>query len=233
MGGDLSREPSLPRVRVKICGLTRREDAVMAAREGADYLGVVLVPGSPRALDPYQARGVVEGLGLPAVAVVADLDVRQAAEAARAAGASVLQLHGGEPPEVLRALREEGPWKVWKALRIRGKDHFLEGLARYGEAVDGLLLDGWHPRRLGGTGTAFPWREVGELRERFPPGLSLIAAGGLTPDNVGEALLRLRPEVVDVSSGVERHPGVKDPQRLRAFMEAVRPNPPAAGGRGS
>ncbi len=222
-------------VRVKICGLARREDALLAAREGADYLGVILVPGSPRALAPEEGRRIMDGLGLPVVGVIADLPVGEAVRAGGALGASVLQLHGEESPEDAAALREAGSWSVWKALRLRGPQDLKEGLARYRGSVDALLLDGWHPGQRGGTGTAFPWSAVEELGSAFAPGLPIIAAGGLTPDNVGEAVRRLRPAMVDVSSGVERSPGVKDAERVRAFIQAVRaaqarppPPPPRA-----
>ena len=204
--------------RVKICGLTRREDALYAAEAGADYLGVVLVPDSPRYLDPAAARRIVEGLAPSAVVVVADLAVGAAAGVAREVGASVIQLHGEESPEVVALLRDAGPWKVWKALRVRGLDDVEEGLDRYGSVVDGILLDGWHPNHRGGTGRAFSWDEVEGVGRDIPPGVSFIAAGGLGPENVGEAIRRLRPHVVDVSSGVERSPGIKDPRKVSEFI---------------
>ncbi len=224
-------EVQVPEVQVKICGLTRREDARLAVGEGADYLGVVLVPGGPRALSPEVARGVVEGVAstvAQVVAVMADLGVQEAARAGETVGAAVLQLHGEEAPGVVAELRELGPWKVWKALTIRGVEDLQEGVARFGEVADGLLLDGWHPNRRGGTGTPFSWEALEEVRDTLPPGLRLIAAGGLTPMNVAEAVRRLRPGVVDVSSGVESSPGVKDPSRVRAFLAAAR----GPGGRG-
>jgi len=211
-----------PSPRVKICGLTRREDAQHAAGAGADYLGVVLVPESPRCLDPRVARGVVKGLNPATVAVIADLSLNLAMDAARVMGAAVIQLHGEETPEMVARLREGGPWKIWKALRVRGRADVLEGVSRYAEVVDGLLLDGWHDRQLGGTGQAFSWDEVEGLGLELPPGVSFIAAGGMGPANVGEAVLRLRPHVVDVSSGVEISPGIKDPLQVSEFIRAAR-----------
>jgi phosphoribosylanthranilate isomerase len=207
---------------VKICGLRRREDAEAAVALGAGFLGIVLVPETPRAILPREAEAVTGGLGVPVVAVVADEPLPRVAAWARTAGAGVVQLHGEESPAYARALTEEGPWKVWKALRVRGAEEVLRALHLYGQVVDGLLLDGWHPRLRGGSGVAFPWEVVGEVREAFPPGLAVIAAGGLTPENVGEVVGALDPDVVDVSSGVEERAGVKSREKMEAFVRSAR-----------
>lgn len=209
--------------RVKICGLTRRGDAAHAAEAGAAFLGVVLIRESPRCLSPRRARAVVEGLGLPSVAVVADLSPEEAARAAEVMGASVLQLHGEESPGYVTRLRELGDWVIWKALQIREKSQVEEAVADYGPLVSGLLLDGWDPRRRGGTGKAFPWEAAEGARNRFPRHLLFIAAGGLSPENVSHAADRLRPDVVDVSSGVEKAPGIKDPERISELIRALGP----------
>ena len=193
-----------------------------AAAAGADYLGVVLVAGSPRARTPEEARQLLSGIQRPIVIVVADLPVPAVVAAAETVGASVVQLHGGESPEVVREVREAGPWAVWKALRVREAGDVAGGLSRFGSVADGLLLDGWHPEKLGGTGEAFPWGVVSGIRESAPPGLHLIAAGGLEPSNVAEAIACMHPHVVDVSSGVEVRVGVKDPGLLEAFIRSVR-----------
>jgi phosphoribosylanthranilate isomerase len=208
--------------KVKICGLTRRVDALHAAEVGADYLGVVLVPNTPRARTPEEARALLDGVQVPSVIVVANLALSEVKGAVERVGASVIQLHGDEPPELVMKIREAGPWEVWKALRVRGRADVVEGLARFGEVADGLLLDGWHPEKAGGTGTPFPWEEVAEVLEDLPPGLLLVVAGGLGPDNVHEAVIGLRPQVVDVSSGVEERPGIKDRFRVEAFIRNVR-----------
>jgi phosphoribosylanthranilate isomerase len=219
----MTASPELSRLKsripaVKICGLRRREDAEAAARAGADYLGVVLVPGTPRALEPESAREVLKGLPVPVVAVVADSPLDTVVEAAGILGAGVIQLHGREPPEFAAEVAAAGPWKVWKSVRVREVDDVRRGLDAYGEAVDGLLLDGWHPALIGGSGASFSWSEIGRMRSAFPEGLDLIAAGGLTPSNVEEAVRRLTPEVVDVSSGVEVGPGVKSPEMITGFI---------------
>ncbi len=207
--------------RVKICGLTRPADARAAADAGAAYLGVVVVPDTPRAVSPSNAREIRADLAIPLVLVSADRAPEALARDAERAGADVLQLHGRESPAHVRSLRELGAWTIWKSVRVREPEDVDEALRRYGSTVDGLHLDGWHPRHLGGTGRRFPWAAVREILDRVPDGLQLIAAGGLTPGNVAEAVETLRPDVVDVSSGVEAVPGKKDDSRVRAFIRAA------------
>ena len=156
---------------------------------------------------------------MPVVAVTVNEPAARLAQIARTAGAAVLQLHGEESPEVLRILRDAGDWKLWKALRVRTADEVLEALARYGDVADAILLDGWHPEHRGGSGSRFPWDVVSPLRGEFPEATELVAAGGLTPSNVAEAVRALRPDVVDVSSGVEMEKGRKDAGRMRTFIE--------------
>ncbi len=208
--------------KVKICGLTRREDALHAAGAGADYLGVVLVPGSPRAVTPQSARALISGIEVPAVMVVADMDFHDLLEAAEVMEPSVIQLHGREDPETVARVSDGGPWEVWKALAVREPAEVVTGLEAYEGIAQALVLDGWHPDRLGGTGTAFPWAQVKEIRGLFPPGLELVAAGGLVPGNVAQAIRYLRPQVVDVSSGVERVVGTKEETKVEAFIRNVR-----------
>jgi phosphoribosylanthranilate isomerase len=216
----------MPETKVKICGLTRRKDAIHAAGAGADYLGVVLVPNTPRFQTPKEARALLDGIQLPSVIVVANLEFPHLMGIAETVGATVIQLHGDEPPELVTELREAGPWEVWKALRVRGQAHVREDLVRYGEVAHGVLLDGWDPEKIGGAGVAFSWEEVAGVREAVPSDLLLVVAGGLGPENVHDAVTRLRPHVVDVSSGVEEGLGIKDPSRVEAFIRSVR----AAGG---
>jgi phosphoribosylanthranilate isomerase len=152
------------------------------------------------------------------VAVVADLETGRVVEAARHIGASVLQLHGEEAPADVARLRGQGPWEIWKALSVRQVEEVLQGVDAYAGVVDGILLDGWHPRQRGGTGATFSWKDVAKVRGRFPDGLRLVAAGGLNPGNVEEAARVLKPHVVDVSSGVEAAPGVKSAEKISEFI---------------
>jgi phosphoribosylanthranilate isomerase len=207
---------------VKICGITQVEDARMAARAGATYLGAILSTGFRRSVEPGVAQRYPGETGRPLVGVMVDETPSRAAQLARATGASVLQLHGSEPPSVLASLRGLGDWQLWKALRVRDADDVLEALERFEGVADALLLDGWHPEHRGGSGARFPWDVVAAIRDRFPPEMALVAAGGLQPGNVAEAIWSLRPDVVDVSSGVELRPGIKDPGRVRAFIGKAR-----------
>jgi phosphoribosylanthranilate isomerase len=207
---------------IKICGLTREEDARSAAEAGADRVGAVLVPATPREVSPEQARRLGEAASLPLTLVVADLSVAEMAEVAMQAGAAALQLHGDEGEEAFAALRGRGSWELWKAVRVRTGSEILAAARRWAGVADLLLLDGWHPLQRGGTGTRFPWEALEEARALWPTGLRLGAAGGLRPTNVAEAVTRLLPDLVDVSSGVEASPGEKDPRALQAFVEAAR-----------
>ncbi len=216
--GNVSGEGAGSGPRVKICGITRRGDARVAVEAGADYIGVVLAPGSPRTLGAAEAAEVVDGLAAVPVVVLVDPSFEEAVAAGRRVGAGVLQLHGHEEPELLTRLRDAGTWKVWKAVPIRSAEDVSTALGRYGRVADALLLDGWHPRMRGGTGTPVPREAVRGIGGRMPPGLELVAAGGLDPHTVHETVRALSPDVVDVSSGVERRPGVKDPGRIRAFI---------------
>ncbi|HSR42416.1 MAG TPA: phosphoribosylanthranilate isomerase, partial [Longimicrobiales bacterium] len=143
--------------RVKVCGLTRLRDARAAAAAGAEYLGAVLVPSSPRAVDAASAARIGEARPGSLVVVSADAEPAVLASRARRAEAAVLQLHGDESPADVRRLGEEGSWRVWKAVRVRGAEDVEDALERYGPVADALLLDGWHRDRLGGTGASFPW----------------------------------------------------------------------------
>jgi len=207
---------------IKICGLTRRADAHLAVEAGADYLGVVLVQGTPRALSVLEARVILSGLAAKIVVVMANPSLGDVVGAAEALEADVIQLHGEEGPEFVDALRREGPWEIWKALRVRGVREVQDGLDAFGSRVDGILLDGWHAHQRGGSGTPFSWEEVAGVRDTLPGALKLISAGGLKPENVEEAILYLAPHVVDVSSGIETRPGIKDPAKIAAFIRNVR-----------
>ena len=205
------------RVFVKVCGITTVDDALLAARAGADAVGLVFWPGSPRRVDLETARRISAALPpfVLRVGVFVDAPRAELETAAREVGLDVLQLHGQEAPEDLSGL----PRRVVKAVPV-GPGFVAESALRYAGAADGILLDsrpsGASPP--GGTGTTFDWSLAREVREKVP---FLVLAGGLTPDNVGRALTAVRPDAVDVSSGVESAPGHKDPAKVRAFLDAV------------
>jgi phosphoribosylanthranilate isomerase len=207
------------RTRVKICGLTRAADVHAAAAAGADAIGLVFYPPSPRAVTPEQARMVIAGLPpfITVVGLFVDAERGHVAQVLEAMRIDLLQFHGDESPEACA-----GHGRPWiKAVRMReGVD--LHGLrARYAGA-SALLLDAYRPGVPGGTGSAFDWR-------RIPADLAgeVILAGGLDPDNVAQAVRRVRPYAVDVSGGVERAKGIKDPTRIAAFMRGVRRGEPS------
>jgi phosphoribosylanthranilate isomerase len=201
--------------------LARPTDAQTAEAAGASYVGAIFVPGSPREVSPEVASTLAESVTIPLIAVVADLRATEAARIARRAGAGGIQLHGAESPAVVRVLREEGDWELWKAVRVRSETDIVEASDRFGELVDLLLLDGWKAGLLGGTGTAFPWGALESVRRRIPGSLQIGVAGGLSAENVGEAVFRMDPDLVDVSSGVESSPGTKDPLQVRSFVESA------------
>jgi indole-3-glycerol phosphate synthase / phosphoribosylanthranilate isomerase len=207
------------RVAVKICGITSVEDGLMAARSGADAIGLVLWPESVRSVDLEAARAIAAALP-PLVHRVGVFVNPTRAEVERAIvhiGLDVVQLHGDETPEFCRDL----PRRALKAVRV-GAGFRAEEALRYENFAAGVLLDtrADDPKeRPGGTGRAFDWTLARKVRENAR---YLVLAGGLTPDTVGRAVAAVVPDAVDVSSGVESSPGRKDPARVRAFVRAVR-----------
>ena len=136
--------------------------------------------------------------------------------------AAVIQLHGDEDGEYVEELCRRGKWAIWKAVRVRDPEDVTRAVEALGTSVDGLLLDGWHADRPGGSGVRFSWEGVRVLRDQIPSALKVIVAGGLTPGNVADAVRALRPDVVDVSSGVELNIRRKDPELIRAFVRNAR-----------
>ncbi len=206
----------MTRLFVKVCGITSPEDGVAAAEAGADAIGLVFWPESPRAVTLERARAIGEALPpfVVRVGVFVDAGRDEMARVADAAGLDMLQLHGGEPPEALADL----PRRALKAVRV-GDGFAPEDALRYEGAAAGLLLDTRAPGAPGGTGRAFDWSLVRGVRERSR---FLLLAGGLTPENVRAAIEAVRPDGVDASSSLEAAPGRKDHGRVRAFVEAVR-----------
>lgn len=208
---------------VKFCGITRADDAAEAARLGASYVGAIFA-GGPRAVDPAVAAENFAGLagGVRRVGVFGRSDAAEIARIAGAARLDIVQLHGDPVVEDVHAVRDQVEAAVWAVVRIDAATlpPTVDGLAR---SADALLLDARVAGALGGTGTRLDWEALSEpvarLRERVP--VTIILAGGLAPENVGRAIEALHPDAVDVSSGVERAPGIKDHERMRAFMDAV------------
>ena len=196
------------------CGVTSARDASLCVEAGADLVGLNFWAGTPRCVDLGRAQAIVRALPatVTPVAVFVDPTLDEVRRVREATGIAWVQLHGHEPPALLDALLPH----AYKAVGV-GEAPILSETRRY--AGDRLLLDARVPGALpGGTGVAFDWRLATEVaRER-----ALILAGGLTPDNVAEAILVVRPFGVDVASGVEQAPGVKDPALVRRFVAAAR-----------
>lgn len=201
-----------PPVRVKICGVTRLEDALAAVRLGADAIGLNFWPRSKRFIAPEAAREIVRRLPplISTVGVFVDPTREEVLRAVEASGVGVVQLHGDEPPALCAAL----PFPVVKAIRVRDAAS-LAALDTYPAA--GFLLDSATPG-YGGSGQAFDWSLAAAAAAARP----VILAGGLEPGNVAEAVRVVRPFAVDVASGVEASPGVKDLERMRRFIEAAK-----------
>jgi phosphoribosylanthranilate isomerase len=201
-------------MRVKICGITNLEDARLAAELGAQALGFIFYPKSPRSIKPEAARQIIAHL--PPLVLSVGVFVNEAAalvlEVAEMVRLDWVQLHGEEPPEYCRFLYRN----VMKAIRVQDQSS-LEQMQRYQGSVRAFLLDTQTSDQKGGTGVSFDWSLARQAREYGP----VVLAGGLRPENVAAAIREASPLAVDVASGVEASPGKKDPARLRAFFQAV------------
>ena len=201
-------------VKIKICGITNLADALLAAELGADALGFIFYPQSPRKVDPEMARAIIAQLPpfVAAVGVFVDEEAAMVRDLAARVGLDWVQLHGQESPEYCRGLG----CKVIKGFRIRDEAS-LRLLADYQGAAQALLLDTYKKGQAGGTGESFDWRLAREARKYG----RIILAGGLRPENVAQAIAAAQPDAVDAASGTEASPGKKDPVKLRAFFKAV------------
>ncbi len=205
--------------RVKICGITRLEDAEVAVEHGAWALGFILWPGSKRACDPADAAHIAARVRRRAslVGVVVNPSLDEVVAAAELIGLTHLQLHGEEGPAFAAEAARRTGCKVIKAVRVRsGAD--LQAVETF-RTVDFHLLDAGHATQRGGSGETWDWGLAARRRSAVPK----ILAGGLTSENVGAGIEAVRPYAVDVASGVEvpGEPGVKDPERVRAFIAAA------------
>jgi phosphoribosylanthranilate isomerase len=202
-------------VKVKVCGITNLGDARMAARSGADAVGLVFAE-SPRKLSVEQAQEIAATLpdGMLKVGVFVDEEPEEVLRIVREVELDYAQLHGDESPETVTVLRGEGV-KVIKALRVRG----AESLAATDEYdADLFLLDAWSEKARGGTGERFDW----ELAKSYGGRGNIVVSGGLTPENVREAIRFFEPYGVDASSSLEDAPGKKNGERVRRFVSAAK-----------
>jgi phosphoribosylanthranilate isomerase len=202
-------------VRIKICGITNLADALLAADLGADALGFIFYSKSPRHLAPETAREIIAQLPpfVTSVGVFVDEETQVVRELAAQAGLDWIQVHGQESPDYCRSLGR----RVIKGFRIKDESS-LKDLEPFQGAVQAFLLDTYKKGQVGGTGETFDWRVAREAKKYG----QIMLAGGLTPDNVAQAIEVAQPEAIDTASGTEAAPGKKDPEKLRAFFSATR-----------
>ena len=202
------------RTRIKICGITRVEDARIAVELGADAIGLVFYASSPRSVGLDQARAIVAAIP-PFVTIVGlfvDPAQDQVGSVLRRCSLGLLQFHGDEAPDFCNGFG----LPYIKAARVRADADLVQYLSPY-HAAQGWLLDAYHEQLYGGTGESFDWTLI--PRDLARP---VILSGGLTPDNVGAAVRQVRPWAVDVSGGVEAAKGIKDAAKIAAFIAGVR-----------
>jgi phosphoribosylanthranilate isomerase len=205
-------------VKIKICGLMRPTDASRAVEAGASYLGVVFA-GGPRTVTPQQVIELVSASGgVPVLGVFADQSAEEILQISEQTGLSGAQLHGPYSQADAERIRAAG-LEVWRVVRIAAPQD-LDAVNRAIAGSDAVLVEPLVPLALGGSGLPLELAVASEARARLA-GHSMVLAGGLTPDTVAKALAWVRPDIVDVSSGVEVLPGIKDHRKIARFAEAV------------
>ena len=208
------------RTRIKVCGITRSQDALYAAKAGADAVGFIFYPPSPRYIGPEEARIIIEQLPpfIDVVGVFVDKKRMEVEEIIQYCRLNYAQLHGEESPKYTeRLVRDSTPCEVIKAFRV-GSQTNSDEFKPYVPHVRAFLLDTYDKDIAGGTGKSFDWSIIESLDFVRP----YVLAGGLNPENVTAALRAVKPCCVDVNSGVEESPGVKDHRLISEFIQAVR-----------
>lgn len=211
-------------MRVKICGITKPEQGRSIAQLGATALGFICVRRSPRYVDPEQIRSIVAALPIDTmgnrvdrVGVFADASLNEICQVVEIGDLNAVQLHGSEAPQFCQALRSVLPSiEIIKALRVRDAETLAQATI-YQNCANTLLLDAYNPKLLGGTGQTLDWSNL----QTFRPSCAWLLAGGITPDNLPEALSLVSPDGVDLSSGVEQAPGDKDLQKVAQLFEQL------------
>jgi len=199
-------------VRIKVCGITRLEDALEAASLGADALGFVFYRKSPRFIETRQAAEIIEKLPpfIKTVGLFVNANMETILRTINECPVDIIQLHGSESPEFCAAM----PRMVIKAFRVQSKDS-IASLNDYSGSVRAILLDAYSKTSPGGTGQTFNWDVI---PDNLP---NLILAGGLKPQNIADAVKRVRPYAIDASSGLESAPGIKSHEKMRGFFSAI------------
>ncbi|MBD2693182.1 phosphoribosylanthranilate isomerase [Anabaena catenula] len=206
-------------MRVKICGITQPQQSIAIATLGATALGFICVPTSPRYVTIEQIQAAVAQLPskIDRIGVFANTSITEISQTVLASGLTGVQLHGDESPEFCYQLRQSLPQvEIIKAMRVRNLEH-LQTAANYTKFVDTLLLDAYHPQHLGGTGQTLDW----QILQEFSPTCPWFLAGGLTPNNILDALSQVKPNGIDLSSGVERSPGDKDLDKVALLFQRL------------
>ena len=206
-------------MRVKICGITQPEQGLAIAQLGATALGFICVSRSPRYVKSEQIQAVMQQLPsqVDYIGVFADASPEEIVNIVTKTGLTGVQLHGEETPEYCQQLRQLLPdIELIKAIRVKSPQSLAQ-TSEYVESVNTLLLDAYDPQLQGGTGHTIDWKTI----EQFCPDIPWLLAGGLTPDNVVDALAQLRPDGIDLSSGVERSPGDKDLEKVARLFEQL------------
>ncbi len=203
--------------KIKVCGITNSDDAHAAVELGADALGFIFVPDTPRYVEPQIVERIISELPpfITTVGVFADAPSEIVSETIQLCGLNVAQLHGSETPDYCNTIATRCRVPVIKAFRIKDR-HSLSPIPEY--KVSAYLLDTYVKGKKGGTGEIFNWDLAKEAKEYG----RIIIAGGLTPENVAQAIRHVEPYAVDVGSGVESSPGKKDHSKVRAFIENIR-----------
>lgn len=207
-------------IRVKICGVCSPEDATAASAAGADFIGVILSPGHRRSQTHEHAAAIYAAATTRRVGVFVDPAEPEVIDLIRQLQLDVVQFHGQESPALTRRVCAHAA--VWKSIRVRDPRDLLALSTPYHDHVDALLLDGFDPASAGGSGHAFDWRAAAAARRQLPDALTIVVAGGLNPDNVAAAIAALQPDIVDVSSGVERALCEKSTDKMHDFVAAAR-----------
>lgn len=199
-------------VKVKICGITNYDDAAMAVSLGADALGFIFAQASPRKIEPAKAADIIRRLPpfIKSVGVFVNEDINKIRDIADYCGLDCIQLHGDETPETCETLMP----RTIKAIRVKN-DFDASRLLSYSGKVRALLLDTYSEKAAGGTGKTFNWDKALEIKTL---GLPVILAGGLTTSNIAEAIRKVRPYGVDINSGIEKSPGIKDHELMKEMF---------------
>jgi phosphoribosylanthranilate isomerase len=217
---------------IKICGVTRIEDVDLIGGSGADFMGLLINMPSPRTLDPDTAARFAARSAVPVILLFLNSDAGLIAECAGRIKPAGVQIQGDEPPEFIASLRLALSCEIWKGVHLPAEgsgdwrvEEYHEKIIRYARSgadkilLDTVLLKG-NTRQMGGTGKTYDWEKARLLARESPA--PVIMAGGLTPENVADAIRAVRPAGVDLASGVESQKGIKDPEKVAAFVKNVR-----------